>query len=80
MKFKKKYKYNMLLQNDITSKDYFWLSNTRDDKQAIEYFIRCSKSNTFKCYGAVITCNDEQLFFVSTSQLIKEPLKQSLHN
>ena len=75
-----KYKYNMLLQNDTTSKNYFWLSDIKDDNQAIDYFIRCSKNNEFKCYGAVITCNDEQLFFVSTSELIKEPLKQSLHN
>ena len=80
MKYKKKYKYNMYLQNDITSKNYFWLSNTREDEQAIDYFIRCSKNNTFNCYGAVITCNDEQLFFVSSSELVKEPLKQSLHN
>ena len=43
---KYKYKYNMLLQNDITSKNYFWLSNTRDDKQAIKYFIKCVKSKT----------------------------------
>lgn len=72
---KYKFKYNMLLQNDITSKNYFWLSNTRDDKQAIEYFIKCSKNNTFNCYGALITCNEEKLWYVGTTELVREPLK-----